>query len=701
MKYVQSNSTPFANTLLSLAIATCAAQAHANSDIEEIVVEGQHLYNDEVTALKTPTPIIDVPQSLSIITSDQIKLQGFDSVTDIIDYTPGVNSSQGEGHRDSVVFRGIRSTADFYIDGMRDDVQYYRPLYNLQQVEVLRGPNALLFGRGGTGGILNRVTKKGEIGEDFIGYNVGVNSEGQYGFEFDGNASPSDNVAFRLNAMYEGLNGHRDFFDGTRIGINPTAKFQFNDDTQLDASYEYVNHERFIDRGIPTGADGRPVAEFADVVFGDQNVNTNELTAHLVRASLQHQFSENLKANVSAFYGDYEKMYQNFYASSYDAVNTPELVTLDGYIDNTDRKNMILSANLVGQTEIAGFSNQIIVGFEYIDTSSDQDRWNTFWDTTQDDNEIFEISNLPSLIGGVGVNAAGIVATNDFTIDMNDYTQVDINVSSLYVQDEIEVSDKLDVVLGARLDRFEIDVFNVAASEQRSKVDEELSPRAGIVYKPVENMSLYASYSESFLPRSGEQFANINGDADQLDPDVFENKEIGFKWDADNGLSLTAAYFQNSQVRAGRDNATGESFEVRGVEIDGFEVQLNGQLTDQLSIRSGYSYLDGETASGETPRELPENMASVWAGYQVSDRIGLGLGATYQGSSLIKDGGSEYLPSYTRFDAMAYYDISDDFRVQLNVENLTDKDYYPNAHSSHQVTVGAPLTAKLSISGRF
>ena len=148
----------------------CRSAALAQQQEEEITVVGKYLYTDQVNALKTPTPIIDVPQSLSIITADQITLQGFTSVGDIINYTPGVNTSQGEGHRDAVVFRGVRSTADFFIDGVRDDVQYYRPLYNLEQVELLRGPNALFFGRGGTGGILNRVTKKGVIGENFTGY---------------------------------------------------------------------------------------------------------------------------------------------------------------------------------------------------------------------------------------------------------------------------------------------------------------------------------------------------------------------------------------------------------------------------------------------------------------------------------------------------------------------------------------------------
>ena len=130
-----------------------------DKDIEEVVIKGNVLYSDQVTALKTPVPVLDVPQTVSIITDSDIRKQGFREIGDIVRYTPGVNTSQGEGHRDSVVFRGVRSTADFFQDGVRDDVQYYRSLYNVEQVEILRGPNALLFGRGGTGGIINRVTK--------------------------------------------------------------------------------------------------------------------------------------------------------------------------------------------------------------------------------------------------------------------------------------------------------------------------------------------------------------------------------------------------------------------------------------------------------------------------------------------------------------------------------------------------------------
>jgi len=680
--------------------------AHAQQQEEEIIVIGKYLYTDQVNALKTPTPIIDVPQSLSIITADQITLQGFTSIGDIINYTPGVNTSQGEGHRDAVVFRGVRSTADFFIDGVRNDVQYYRPLYNLEQVEILRGPNALFFGRGGTGGILNRVTKKGVIGENFTGYKATADTYGEFDVQIDGNFSVSDNAAFRINAFYEGLNNHRDFYDGDRFGVNPTAKFELGSATTLDLSYEYIDHDRSIDRGIPTGSDGRPVKDFDEIVFGDPEQNFHKLEAHLLRAALQHDFSENLKANLSVFYGDYDKIYQNFYASGYNQAATPDVVTLDGYVDATKRENLMLTGNLIGEVSTGFINHTIIVGGEYIDTSSDQDRYNAFWDTTSDDNEIFAITRPLNLRGDVGVNAFGVTTTNDFTADLNDDTRVNIDVFSAYIQDEIEISDMLDVIVGVRFDSFDIKVFNVPADERRSRKDEEVTPRVGLVFKPLETISIYGSYSESFLPRSGEQFANINGNNNQLDPDTFENLEAGIKWDFAQGLSLTAAVFEIEKSSPQVADNDPETLDVIDSKIEGVEVQLQGLITDRWFVSAGYSYLDGEQVnrSGKTglrPRELPENMFSIWNSFQVTEKFGLGVGLTYQDESYINNGNSAVLPSYTRIDASAYYDVSDKLRVQVNVENLADETYFPNSHSTHQASVGTPLNARVTISGRF
>ncbi len=706
----QSNIQCVLRAVTLAVVAVSAAPSNAeNSDeslIEETIVRGSYLQSSEVSALRTPTPILDVPQSLSIVTSEEILRRGFTSVSDIIEYLPGVSMSQGEGHRDAVVFRGVRSTADFFIDGVRDDVQYYRPLYNLEQLEVLRGPNALLFGRGGTGGILNRVTKKANIGENFSQLSGYVDSFGAGGLQGDFNIGLNDAVAFRINAMAEGLDNHRDHYDGERIGINPTVRMMLSEATRLDVSYEYVDHERFIDRGIPTGSNGEPVERFDRVVFGDPDVNLTSLEAHIFIANLQHRFSDSMKGQLTAFYGDYDKLYQNFYAASYSESNSPDVVTLDGYVDTTQRDNLIFSGNLIKELAFVGMSHRFLVGAEYVDTSSNQDRWNTHWSETADDREAFMVTRPMGIVGGSGVNALGVQTLNDFTVDLNDDTRVGIEVVSVYAQDEMAVTESLDLVLGARFDQFEIDVFNVPASESRSKREEEVSPRIGVVYKPMQNMSLYASYSESFLPRSGEQFANINGSKNQLDADTFANTELGFKWDISSSLSFTAAIFEIEQESPQVADSDPDTLDVIKSETDGFELQLEGQITDAWYVSAAYSFLDGEQMgrSGPTglrPRELPENMFSVWNFVQFTANLGMGIGLTYQDESFINNSNTARLPSYTRVDAAIYYEWSDDWRIQLNVENLGDTDYYPSSHSTHQATVGAPFNARIAITKDF
>ena len=670
-------------------------------ELDEFVVTGNSLYTDQVNALKTPTPIIDVPQSLSIINSDEIINRGFNSISDIIDYTPGVNNSQGEGHRDAIVFRGIRSTADFFVDGIRDDIQYYRPLYNIEQVEILRGPNALFFGRGGTGGIVNRVTKRGVIGENFNGYLFSTDTFGGAEVQLDSNIGINENAAFRINLFYEDLENHRDFFDGDRYGVNPTFRFQPTENTTIDLSYEYIDHERFIDRGIPTGDDGKPVEDFEKIVFGDPKLNQSTLDAHVVRALLQHKFSDNLKANFGASYGDYDKFYENLYASSYDQAVSPDEVTLDGYADATERQNTVLSGNLIGEFFTADIEHTVIFGAEYIDTSSDQDRDNAFWSTTLDDNEVFSIRRQLSLNGGIGVNAAGNPTTVTYS-DPNDDTRADIEVYSFYIQDEIQLLKQLQLVLGARFDSFDISVNDVVNGTRGSQKDEEVTPRLGIIYKPRDNISVYTSYSKTFLPQSGEQFADLGDEG--LDPDEFTNLEAGIKWNFSRGLSLTTSIFEIEQDIIDNNGSGGSRTE--NSKITGFEAQLQGRLTDKWHVTAGYSYLDGEIEEqgnndGNRPRELPENMFSVWNAYQLTEQFGLGLGLIYQDESFIEENNEKRLPSYVRLDAAAYYKVADNLRLQINIENLTDELYFPNSHADHQATVGMPLHARFSVNGRF
>lgn len=706
------SATSIAALVAALLHAQGARAEDSSIDDEgNIVVTGQVLYADAVNAVKTPTPIIDVPQSLSITTSEQIIEQGFDSIGDIVLYTPGVTQSQGEGHRDAVVFRGVRSTADFFIDGVRDDVQYYRSLYNLEQVEILRGPNALLFGRGGTGGILNRVTKKAVTNDSFGGFQGSVDTFGAFSGQVDTNIAlgQNENVGLRVNAYYESLNNHRDFFDGDRFGINPSLRVAISPDTTFDLSYEYANNERFIDRGIPS-LNGAPAEALADITFGDPELNFTTFEAHVVRAALSHKFSDSFKANVSASYGDYDKLYSNFFAVGFDPIANS--VALDGYIDTTQRESFTLAANLVGEFETGGIGHTLVFGGEYIDTSNDNDRFNAFFDTSMDDVESFPVARPLALNGGIGINAAGDPTTNSFAVDLNDDTAADVAVFSAYIQDQIAITDWLDIVVGVRFDSFDITVDNVetfidtGVSDILSRKDEEFSPRAGLIVKPQENISIYASYSESFLPRSGEQFADINPPDDALDPDTFQNLELGLKWDFAPSLSFTAAIFdieQSSPQVADLDPGT---LDVIDSNIQGIEAQIQGYLTDKWYASAGYSYLDGNQVEDDGSeifrlRELPEHTFNFWSRYQFTEKFGLGAGFTFQDESFADNGNNVTLPSFIRFDAAAYYDVSENLRVQVNIENLFDEEYFPNAHTANNITVGAPLNARFTISGRF
>ena len=509
----------------------------------------------------------------------------------------------------------------------------------------------------------------------------------------------------------------------------------------MDVSYEYNNNERFIDRGIVSAApDGTtraasnsglrtPVEDLDGIAFGDEELNTAEFEAYVFRANLQHRFNDYLKGNFTASYGDYDKLYQNVFPVGYSASNADfggiETVDLDGYVDTTQRKNLTISGNLIGEFSTGSIGHTVVAGAEYLDTSNNNDRFNTFFDTSQDDVETFAIDRSANrainLVNGVGVNAAGIATTIDFTTSVNDIDEANLDVFSAFIQDQIEINKYVDVIVGARFDSFDFTVEDLtadAASANRvlSRKDEEISPRLGLIVKPKENISIYGSYSESFIPRSGGQFAEISDRETRLAPDVYTNMEAGIKWDFAKGLSFTAAVFEIEESSPQPDTSPGADTDNESVIVDstveGFEAQIQGQLTDDWYVTAGYSYLDGNVANnsgdaqgeiidGRRPRELPESTVSVWTNYQFTNEFGAGLGLTHQGESFADTNNTTTLPSYTRLDAAAFYDVSDALRLQVNIENLTDTDYFPNAHTDDQISVGAPLNAKFTVSGRF
>jgi catecholate siderophore receptor len=694
----------FKTGLLIASIASIAAMPAVaqNTSVDEIVVTSEYNKPD-TSALKMPIPLVDVPQSLSIIGQEEIKLRGYGELGDLVRYTPGVNTSQGEGHRDAIVFRGVRSTADFFSDGVRDDVQYYRPLYNLEQVEILRGPNAMLFGRGSTGGALNRVTKKAVIGMDAANADLSIDSFGAYNVAADVNMAMSADSALRINAFVETLENDRDYYDGDRFGINPTYRRAIDNQTILDLSVELMDHERFIDRGIPTGSNGAPVDSLRDTVFGSESLNTQTLEATIFRGTLTREFSDSMTGVFNLHYADYEKMYQNLYASGYDG--TAGTVTLDGYRDPTERTHMVINGHITSQFTAGGMSHTLLVGGEYIDTENENHRFNSQWSTSGSDKETFALPASGSRLD-ITANSANAATTVNFDQDLNNRTETDITATSFFVQDQIAINDKLQVLLGARFDDFELtlrDTKDPAAITSNDRNWDEVSPRFGLIYKPQSNVSLYASSSETFMPRSGEQYKALKSSA--LDPDEYENTEYGVKWDVSESLSMTASMFE---AESEREASAGEDVFVALLEVDGFEIQVDGELSDRTSVSFGYSNMDGEADDGLDAYELPETMYSLFINHQASERLNYGIGLTYQDESIIlqktgkrKSEPQPFMPDYTRIDASVSYTMSDDTTVRVIIENLADEDYYPHSHSTHQVSVGDPMNAKISLSRSF
>ena len=665
---------------------------------EELEVKGNVLFKDQVNSMKPPAPILNVPQTVTIITDEDILDQGFRAIADIVRYVPGVVTTQGEGHRDALVIRGVRTTADFYQDGMRDDVQYYRSLYNVDQLEVLKGPNALLFGRGGTGGLINRVSKKALIGETFTGLNVGLDSFGAGDFAIDGNLEVNDSVAFRLNAHSDSLANHRDQYDGQRFGINPTMTFAVDSATMMDLSFEYLDHERYIDRGIPT-ANGAPVDALNGITYGtDGNIHTTE--ASILRGSLVHNYSDSGKINLTVAANDFNKMYQNLYVNGFDGTN----VELKGYNDVTLRETTTISFSNVNEFD----RGTLTVGLDILDTENQNTRFNSYFDNQNSASSGVANSFLATNTS-FQIDKDGNRTALDYTSDIKTKADTDLEVTSLYLSGNIDLSDQWIMVLGARYEQVDTSIkkYTVASgrsalttgSATTSRDDSNVSPRLGVIYKPQNNMSLYLSYSESFIPKSGEQYKSWGSNA-AFDPDVYENTELGFKYDMESGISLAVSYFDQQTVKGQEDGVGGS--EVIGMEIDGFEIGIAGQINEQNSINFGLTSVDATASAGTGKvKEVPELTWSLWYTHQANDLFGLSFGAIYQDEQIIKSEGGPLLPDFTRIDMAMTLTPTETDTVRINIENLGDETYYPHSHSTHQVSVGESQNVRISYQKSF
>jgi catecholate siderophore receptor len=668
-----------------------------NDDSRTIIVTGAsdgYVASNSITATKTDTPLIDIPQTINVVTREQLDDQAHHSLADVLRYIPGTTVGQGEGNRDQITLRGQNSTADFFLDGVRDDVQYYRGLYNIERVEILKGPYALIFGRGGGGGIINRVQKSPQD-EIFYAGQASVNSFGAYDFSADLNAPLSDSAAVRLNAVYENLDSHRDHVGGERFAWNPYVAFKLGENWKVGLSYEYVNDDRTTDRGIPSiaagaGTPNRPLSGYRDQFFGIPDVNRTKLEAHIAKLRLDGQLADNLSFSGTALYGDYDKIYTNIFANG-AATAQNGTVALSSYSDPTQRENLIIQSNLVWDINTGPLGHKILIGAEYGDQQSANRRFN-------------------GTLSDASLNLSNPVFPTVSFSTLNRDTVSDVEFFSAYVQDQISIGEHIDVIAGVRYDSFNINGVDLFPAVDRpfARKDEKVSPRVGLVLKPQQNVSLYGSYSQSFLPRSGDQFLALSVTQQNLAPERFTNYEVGAKWDIKPDLNLTLALFQLDRSNATTPDPINPlaSINVGKTRTKGVELAVAGRITPQWQVHGGYSYQDAALAGNDAVRlaQVPKHQASLWNRYDFTNRFAAGVGIIHQSSqfaAIRTSATTTKLPAFTRVDAALYYDLSDAVQLQMNVENLFDTTYFADAHNNNNISTGAPINGRFTIRAKF
>ncbi|RXK54923.1 TonB-dependent siderophore receptor [Oleiharenicola lentus] len=660
--------------------------------------EDSYAIQRSITATKTDTALVDVPQSISVITRELITDQAMLSIGDVTRYVPGVGIAQGEGNRDTPVMRGNSTTADFFVDGVRDDVQYLRDLYNVDRVEVLKGPNAMIFGRGGSGGLLNRVTKQAH-GRELRELTLQAGSDSHFRATLDYGSAATNAFAYRLSGLYEDSESYRDGFTLKRHGLNPTFAWSVAPATTLRFGYEYFHDERVADRGV-SSFQGRPLVTDASVFFGDPAQSPVEATVNSTFAVLEHRFGRGVTLRNHTRYSVYDKFYQNIFPGAVNATATT--VALSAYNQATDRENFFNQTDLEFFAETGTVKHHFLTGLEVARQETDNVRLTGYFET---------VSPTTTSISVALANPRTTlpVSFRPSATDANNHGVA--KTFAVYAQDQVTLLPQLQAIAGLRYERFTVDFLNNRTGAALDSADEMLSPRAGLVFKPASNVSVYASYTMSFVPRAGEQLASLTATNRAFDPEEFNNKEIGVKWDLRPDLAFTAAVYRldrtNVVITDPADST--KSLLVDGQRAEGVELGLTGRLTKNWSVSGGYAYQDGEilttqsatVVAGRRLAQLPRHTLSLWNRYDFNRTFGLGLGAIYRDTIFASADNTVTLPSFVRLDAAVFYRLNDRFRAQLNVENILDRHYYASAHSNNNITPGSPRAFRVSLTTSF
>ena len=685
---------------LSLLFSASLASAATTTLPEQSVTADSERENDnprvkEVsTATRTSTPVRYVPQAIDTVKTRNVLDYGSDSLGKALEGIPNV-SSGADTRFDSVRIRGFEASNDFYLDGIRDDSQYIRDLHNIERVEVLKGPAAVLYGRGSQGGIVNRVSKAPEPGRR-SSIEAQGGSEDLRSLYADLSADPSDTISLRLNMGNQDNNSFRDGIDGSRQLFAPSMSWQLTPDLNWLVQYEYSRYNRTPDRGIP-GVNGRPADVSRSTTYGDTQRDFIDDRAQSLRSRLNYQLNETwqLRHTLGLFKLDSE--FDNTYLTGYNASNNT--VTRQRWQQDLNTRNLFNNLEAEGDFATWGLEHKLLLGAEFGNQRRD-----------------------PTLYTAAAVSAGGqavpsldlnnpnrdLQHNGRMVVSSDNHTVVDSR--GLYLQDQIRLNDQWQILAGVRFDQFEVETTNKVRGLSEKQDSNSTSPRLGVVYTPWRDHSFYASWSKTFSPVGGGLIGitpGAPGNSNDTSPELTRQKEIGVKSDwLDERLTTTLAIYELELYnRRTRDPNNPEITLMSGLQRSrGIELTATGNLVGNWYVRGGIGLQDATIVKdnngleGNRINDVAKRNASLFVTWKPELGWYAETGLTLVGERYADNQNTTVMPGYGRWDALAGF-RTHDWDVRAALSNITDKTYYSSATSAAQIQIGDPRS--LVVTGTY
>ncbi|MGH9141615.1 MAG: TonB-dependent siderophore receptor [Vicinamibacterales bacterium] len=662
-----------------------------------------------IASPKFTEPLRDTPQSIDVVPSEVIADQGATTLRDAVRNVAGISLAAGEGgaQGDNLTIRGFTARNDIFIDGMRDFGSYYRDPFNQEQVQVLKGPSSVAFGRGTTGGVLNQATKTPER-QSFVNGTANFGTDDTKRVTLDVNepvTALGDGAAFRLNLMATdaGVAG-RDVANNRRYGVAPSLVVGLGSPTRATFSLFHQAENDVPDYGIPWRFN-QPAPVARNVYYGFADTNFLKTRADIAGAKVEHQFGANVNATNQLRYANYGRHAQITEA------RIPAGVTPSTPLDTimVDRNQITVDSTetfLQNQFDVTSrfatgpVRHTLVTGLELSRETSDPTR-RTFAGVPNTSllspNPAQAFAGTPTISSRVAASAASIGA---------------------YALDTVSLGDRVDLMAGARWDRFDADVRqSIGAATAFTRVDSQPSWRGALVYKPASSGSVYVDYGTSFNPSA--ESLSLTAATVSLPPESNRTVEVGSKWDlSSERLSLRAALFQTQKLNAREPDPNNSLLNVlSGTQrVNGFEAETSGRVTDRWRLMASYALLDSELVKstafpasvGSRLANVPKNSLSVWSSVALGWRLEIGGGGQYIGRRTASStapldattGLLKALPGYWVANAMAKRTIGSRVDVQLNVLNVTNEYYFDQLHPGH-IVPGPGRAALIGLNFRY